>query len=220
MSSPQVHDALVDRLVADARPVRPLWSPHVRLAVWVALQSLTFLFAVTFGLRHDLGDHLREPFFLLELALFVAAGAMAAAMALRAAVPGMASAPLEVAFFVILASAAVVVGSLEAGATTVWGWGFVARGVQCVGSILAFTALPWITLFVAVRRGAVLDCRVAGVYAGAAAFLFAGAAVRLACPIDEKLHVLAWHTTTIAIGIALSAVAGARWLERRAVPAV
>jgi len=55
---------------------------------------------------------------------------------------------------------------------------------------------------------------VTGAYAGAAAFLFAAAAVRIACSIDEHLHLLAWHMMPIAIGAALSAVAGARWLDR------
>ena len=50
-------------------------------------------------------------------------------------------------------------------------WQFVASGIQCVASILAFAALPWAALFVAMRRGAPLAGSVAGLYAGAAAFL-------------------------------------------------
>jgi hypothetical protein len=65
-----------------------------------------------------------------------------------------------------------------------------------------------------VRRGAPLDAAVAGACAGAAALLFGAAAVRIACPIDEGLHLLTWHTLPIAIGAALSAVVGARWLHR------
>jgi hypothetical protein len=38
--------------------------------------------------------------------------------------------------------------------------------------------------------------------------------VRIACPIDEGLHLLTWHTLPIAMGAALSAIAGARWLGR------
>src|SRR5207249_2213762 len=115
MATPPSHERLVARLIADARPVRPLWSPHARLALWPAARIRSV-------------------------------------------------------------------------------WGFVAHGAQCVVSILAFSVLPWTALFLAVRRGAPLDASLAGAYVGAAALLFAAAAVRIACPIDEELHVLTWHT--------------------------
>ena len=75
MPTPLTHERLVARLLTDARPVRPLWSPHTRLALWLALQALTLGFAVEFGLRQDLGDHLHQPLFLLEVAALIAAGA-------------------------------------------------------------------------------------------------------------------------------------------------
>jgi hypothetical protein len=205
---------LVARLIADARPVRPLWSPHTRLAFWLALQVLTLGVAVKFGLRQDLGDQLRQPLFLLEVAALVGAGAMAAAMALRAAVPGMASGRSAVTPSVLLGLAVVVLMSLEPVTTMRSVWSFVASGAQCAACILAFSAIPWTALFLAVRRGAPLNGLVAGAYAGAAAFLSAAAAVRIACPIDEGLHLLASHTLPVAMGAALSAVAGARWLDR------
>ncbi len=76
MPTPPTHERLVAGLVADARPVRPLWSPHTRLALWLVLQVLTLGVAVEFGLRQDLGDHLRQPHFLFEVGALVAAGAM------------------------------------------------------------------------------------------------------------------------------------------------
>src|SRR5256885_13999312 len=83
MQTPPTHERLVAQLVADARPVRPLWSPRTRLALWLALQTLTLGVAVELGLRQDLGDHLRQPFFLLQVGALVVAGAMAAAVARR-----------------------------------------------------------------------------------------------------------------------------------------
>ena len=89
-----------------------------------------------------------------------------------------------------------------------------ASGAQCLLCTLGFSAIPWTALFVAVRRGAPLDVPLVGVCAGAAAFLFAAAAVRIACPIDEAVHLLTWHAMPVALGAALSGVAGARWLDR------
>ncbi|TMB21411.1 MAG: DUF1109 domain-containing protein, partial [Deltaproteobacteria bacterium] len=149
-----------------------------------------------------------------EVGALIAAGVMAAAVALRAAVPGMAGGRWAVTVSILLVAAAVVLASLEPAARIRSVWGFVAHGAQCVVSILAFSVLPWTALFLAVRRGAPLDASLAGAYVGAAALLFAAAAVRIACPIDEELHVLTWHTLPIAMGAALSGVAGARWLER------
>src|SRR2546428_72365 len=92
MQTPPTHERLVARLIADVQPVRPLWSPRTRLALWLALQTLTLGVAVELGLRQDLGDHLRQPLFLLQVGALVVAGAMAAAAALRGAVPGIAGA--------------------------------------------------------------------------------------------------------------------------------
>jgi hypothetical protein len=213
MTMPSTHERTVARLLADTHPVRRLWSPEARLALWLMLQTVTIGAAVIFGLRRDVAVELRQPRLLVEVALCSVAGAIAAAVALRAAVPGRKSAPLVAAFWTVLACVAVLMASIDAGPTSSDSR-FVASGIQCVASILAFAALPWAALFVAVRRGAPVTAPVAGLYAGAAAFLLAAAAVRIACPIDAWLHVLTWHVGTIAIGTALSAVAGARWLAR------
>ncbi len=214
MPTPPTHERLVARLVADARPVRPLWSPHTRLALWLVLQVLTLGVAVEFGLRQDLGDHLRQPHFLFEVRALVAAGAMAAAVALRGAIPGMGSGRLTVTSSMALVSAAVVLVSLEPANAVRSAGDFMASGAQCLLCILGFSEIPWTALFVAVHRAAPLDPPVMGAYVGAAAFLFAAAAVRIACPIDEEIHLLAWHMVPIASGAALSAIAGARWLDR------
>ncbi len=212
MSIPDTHEHLVARLVADARPIRPLWSPQARLALWMLLPAFGLVVAVQLGLRQDLGLHLRQPLFALEVGALILAGAMAAALALRGAVPGMAPGRGLTMFILLLGAAAVTLVALEPAGTVHSVREFAAGGAQCVASIIAFSALPWIALFVAVRRGAPLDSTLVGVETGAAAFLFGAAAVRIACPIDQGLHLLAWHAGPIAVGMALSAVAGARWL--------
>src|SRR5207249_1032968 len=109
---------------------------HARLPLWLALQTLSLGVAVEFGLRQDLGDHLRQPLFLLEVGTLVVAGAMAAAVALRGAVPGMGSGRLAVTVSLLLGSAAVALVSLEPIVTIRSSWGFVARGAVCVICIL------------------------------------------------------------------------------------
>src|SRR5439155_4906662 len=162
MQTPPTHERLVAQLIADAQPVRPLWSPRTRLALWLVLQTLTLGVAVELGLRQDLGDHLRQPLFLFEVAALVVAGAMAAAVALRGAVPGMGSGRLAVTVSLLLGSAAVALVSLEPVVTIRSSWGFVTRGTVCVICILGYATIPWTVLFMAVRRGASLDVPVRG----------------------------------------------------------
>src|SRR3989449_11175898 len=138
MQTPPTHERLVAQLVPDVQPVRPLWSPRTRLALWLALQTLTLGVAVELGLRQDLGDHLRQPLFLLQVGALVVAGAMAAAVALRGAVPGIGSGRLAVTVLLLLGAAAVGLGSLEPVVTIPSSWGFVARGGVCVIFILGF----------------------------------------------------------------------------------
>src|SRR5438046_10333333 len=113
MQAPPTHERLVAQLGADARPVRPLWSPHTRLALWLALQTLTLGVAVELGLRQDLGDHLRQPFFLLQVGALVVAGAMAAAVALRGAVPGLGRGRLAATVLPLPGSAAWALRAVE-----------------------------------------------------------------------------------------------------------
>ena len=218
MTTPPTPERLVARLLADAEPVRPLWSPDTRLAIWLLFEALMLGFAVKCGLRQDLGDHLHHPPFVLELGMLVTGGALAARLALRAAVPGLTIGGREMTWPLLLLSAAVLLMSLDTTTTAGSTARFIASGAQCFGCIVGFAAMPWIALWVALRRGAPLDGGVAGTYAGAAAFLFAAAAIRIACPIDSGAHLLTWHGLPIAVGAALSAVAGASWLERWSEP--
>ena len=66
MATPPDHERVVARLLADARAVRPLWSPHTRLVLWLVVPLVILGGAVQFGLREDVGRQLRQPRFLLE----------------------------------------------------------------------------------------------------------------------------------------------------------
>ena len=65
-----------------------------------------------------------------------------------------------------------------------------------------------------VGRGATLVPALAGLLAGAASLLLAAVAVRLACPLDERWHLLLFHLAPVVIGAALSLALGRAWLAR------
>jgi len=210
---PPIHDALVARLKADVGPLRPLWPPSVRLASWLVVAAAVVGAATQLGLRRDLGQQLGQPLYLLEIAALLGAGVLAAAAALLAAVPGRGGRGVSYVAL-ILALLAVAILGYEAPSRAVSRVTFITDGLPCIFYVAAYGLLPWVALFTATARAAPLDGRAVGVYAGGAAFLVGAAAVRAACPIDDPLHVLAWHMPAIALWSCLSGVAGAAWLGR------
>lgn len=193
---------VIERLVADLGPVRRLWPPSARLALWLALELGIFAGIVALGLRSDIAQQLRSPLFLLEFAILVLAGAWAAAMALLAAIPGREPGPLATGSMVAMVAAALVL--LAVGSPG----GPAGAGLACSLRTVLLAAVPWAALLLAARRGASLVPALAGGLAGAAAFLFAAAAMRLVCPADGLAHLLVWHASPALVGLLASTALG------------
>ena len=211
--TPRIHDALVARLKADLTPVRPLRSPAVRLASWLVLAGLVVAIAMKVGLRHDLALQLRRPLRLLELGTLLGAGTAAASAALSGAVPGRDGRRMGwLALGLGSLSAALIVS--EAPGAAFSAASFVESGLRCAFCVTIFGLLPWAAMLTAVGRGAPLEGHATGAHAGAAAFVIGAVAVRVACPIDDPLHVLTWHMTPVVGWTALSAAVGSVWLMR------
>ncbi len=81
------HRALVERLAANLKPVRPLWPVRVRLGLWLLLQ-VAVLGWVASHTPNDFTRKLESPRYLLEVVLFAATAILAAVIALRSAIPG------------------------------------------------------------------------------------------------------------------------------------
>ena len=204
--------ALIRRLQADAVPVGRLWPPVVRLGLWLVLVAAVGGTLGLSGFRPDLGTQLRDPAFLFDILLLTLAGVAAALIALRDAVPGRGASRF----------AALVPLGLALAAAGLWGRlplqgevavrHFIATGLPCATRTFVLAALPWCTLLIAVRRGAPLEPANAGVLIGGAALVMASLLMRLACPMDERLHLLVWHGLPVVGGTLLSAGASLAWL--------
>jgi len=208
------HRVLVERLAADLKPVRPLWSVRVRLALWLLLEALVLSW-VALHTSNRFWLKLRTPAYALEVILFAAAGILAGVLALRAAIPGRRLRQGEIALCVGL----VVVGiALLMGQPTRTAYPlsqFIQIGLKCANHTCRFAALPLAALWWTVWRGAPLRGGLTGLFIGAAAMLFSFAVMRIGCPIDERLHLITWHLLPAFIVIALSALAGTAWLRFR-----
>jgi len=208
------YDRLIDPLIADFRPVRPLWPVKIRLGLWLVLELAIVIWAVAAGTRTNLAWKLQNWEFLAGVIGLVAAGIMAAASAFRSAIPGEEEMrPGKLMLLLALAGAGFALMLHEPAHTTVSIHQFVVTGMRCTICVALFAALPWVALFWASRRAMPLMGATEGGLIGTAAFAFAFAASRMGCPIDEFAHVLVWHALPAAIGAALSIGAGAIWLQ-------
>jgi len=207
-------DELIDRLVADAQPVRRLWRPEVRLLLWLAVFALVAVFVGGRFVRSDLESQLRSPLFLLEAAAMLVAGSLLGLEALRAAVPGQQHGRVVVR--TIVATLAIVV-LLLLRQPIHWGWTpdvFLKFGVWDLVGTALLGAVPWAWLLVALRRGAPLASGRAAALAGAAAFCLTFVVMRCCCRTDELMHLGVFHVLPVLIGTALSAGLGVLLLPR------
>jgi len=213
MTHSERHRRLVESLAAAVEPVRPLWPVRVRVALWLLLEAIVLVWVA----KHTGNDFMRKlghPYYALEVACFAIAATLAAALALRAAIPGRSSGSGELIAVIVLA----IIGTrlVIVGAPMRTGYPlaeFLYTGLGCAVGTCVLGALPWIALWWAVKRGAPERGAAAGGLIGAAAMLFSFALMRLNCPIDEPLHVITWHLAPVLLLTALSAVAGSVWLR-------
>lgn len=211
---PLVHDAVVDRVTSDLRPVRRLWPPAARLAVWLAIAAMALAWVLLFHLRPDAGREFADLLFVLQLATFAGAGVLAALLALRAAVPGDDPSRIQVGAALGLAGLGALLLLLEPAHLERPLSAFAAHGAGCAVLTLLLAAAPLVTLAIAVRRGAPFAAARAAAWVGAGALLLAFALMRLACPRDELFHVAVWHGCPVLLGVTLAALSGTLWIHR------
>jgi hypothetical protein len=218
MDAPQTdsvrYDVLVDRLLQNFQPAKPVWPVRTTLALWLALELGIVLVGVATP-RADLSQKLQSMQYLLELTVFIVMGTIAATLALKTAIPGREATGIELVLLSMLAVAAIALISSEAWHNDASLAELIQSGIKCALFTAIFASLPWLGLFWAVRRGAPLALRIAGALIGAAAFSFAIAVGRLRCPIEDSLHFLTWHILPGFLGVLLSMLASVAWLRRR-----
>jgi hypothetical protein len=215
MTHDEHHRALVQRLAAEVKPTRRLWPVALRLGLWMALEVGVLAWVGTHTANHFM-EKLKRPVYAIEILFFAAAAVISAALALRSAVPGRAlrASVATLAGLLVLAGTLLVAGVEPLDTTHTLG-GFVRVGQPCAYSTWMLAALPLLVLWWMVRRGASMSGALSGLLAGAGAALFSFATMRVACPIEEPLHLLTWHLLPALALIAFSTLAGRTWLRFR-----
>ena len=208
------HRELVERLVRELKPVRPLWSVSARLALWLALEAL-FVLLVVEKTTNNFMPKLANPIYLFEVGFFAVAGIVSAALALQAAIPGRGVRKSEIAVAAGLVVAGILLLMTQPLRTGLPLNEFIGAGIRCACNTGIFALIPWLVLWWAVRRGAPMNGAGEGALVGGGALLFTFALMRIGCPIDDELHLLTWHLVPTLLLIGLSTVAGAMWLRFR-----
>jgi hypothetical protein len=215
ISHEEHHRALVKRLSSEAWPARPLWPVGARLGLWMVIEAGVLAWVMSHTTNHFTA-RLANPGYVIELVFFAGAAIISAALALRSAIPGrpLSMSEATIAGAVVLAGTIVLTIAQPMDASCPLG-DFARSGLRCACETVMFGALPWLALWWMVRRGASMSGWLSGLLVGAGALLFSFAVMRIACPIDEPLHLLTWHLLPALLVIALSALAGAGWLRFR-----
>ena len=201
--------SLIDRLVADVRPVRRLWPPAMRLMAWLGVVAAVAVALLIVGVRRDVSLRLTTPGFGAELLFVGTAAILAARIALRGAVPGLDDDGLGRLTLVATLIGGGLFGVVQTGASFATSFAsFVERGIPCAVTSLILAALPWMTVLWAVSRGLPLKPAQSLAAAGLAAALAAYVLMRLRCGVDESLHVIIWHGGPLVIATCVAAGAG------------
>jgi hypothetical protein len=202
-------DQLIDRLVAEASPVRRLVDPRRRAALWTALALVCIGLGVAYyGVRRDVAGVMSFVPFLVRVALLAATMWLSVVAALRLSIPGEDQRAwtrwwplLFLGALISIVAAELVIVSLvgEAGSPL--------RGWTCVRKLTFAGVVPACGALILIRRAAPLD----PVWAALLGLVAAGAAGALtsefACPVLLPMHVMLWHVLPIAVYAALGTAA-------------
>ncbi len=205
---------LIKILAADAKPVRRLSSPMVRLLIWLGV-SVAYAAAIVWlmGLRPDIQARLADSRFTIELAATFMTSVLAAVAAFCASSPGR---PLWERF-----------APLPALGLWFWSLGegcwrtFVASGAEglsfrldfvCLPSILLVSLVPGVLMLTMIRRGAPIAPVTTTALAALAAGALGATALRLFHAQDASIMVLVWQFGSVALLAGLGALSGRQLL--------
>ncbi|MBI3706529.1 MAG: DUF1109 domain-containing protein [Proteobacteria bacterium] len=209
-------DDLIVSLAGDARPVRRLAAPWMRLLSWLVV-AVPWMVAVVLIMspRQDLGDKLNDPRWVLEQAAALATALTAAMAAFCSGVPGRP----RWEHVLPLPPFALWVGLLGVGCVQTWlqagpeGLDFRPDWI-CFPGIVFVGIGPGVAMVAMLRRGAPLAPVLSTALGALAAAALADFGLRFFHAQDASLMVLVWQVGTVVLLTMLAAMAGpyvVRW---------
>jgi len=211
------HRKLADRLVLDAKPVRPiapLW------AQWLAWFGLSLAVMVVFLMECDFQDNAGEIFgqwrnLLFEASAF-AGSAYLAWEALASSIPGRQTGNFyRVYSFLVLALLVAMPFAFfyapDQGFNLIGG---LTDGRECATWVVLLGLLPWTALGFLASKNASFKPAWTGAWSGASAFLLGAAVDQLHCPTWEAEHIVSAHLLPVFFLTLLTTFVGSYWFSR------
>jgi hypothetical protein len=212
MSSPADTEALIARLAAAAKPVKPLRPPMLRAAFFLAVGTVFVgLIVAVHGLRPDLGQVMALPWRRAEFLASIATALTAALAAFHLAVPGRSAAWA----LLPLPAAACWLATLGLGCWhdfvrlgpdgLAWGTSW-----SCLRSIV-LTSIPLSALlFWMLRFGDAARPLPTAAFGTLGVAAMAAAGLSLYHHLEAAFLVLVWHLGTVALVVATAALGNRR----------
>lgn len=197
--TPQNTDMLIEELVGELKPVRPV-STARGLIVAAASLAATFAAAITItGLQWDLSRLAANPVYIIATGSFLLLGSIASLSVVTQSKPRVGadhSGWKWAASMLAILPLAAVISSLDS-----WRTDFASAsaldGLACVTAGTVFGLLTFAALTLWQRRGAPTNPERAGLLTGIASGCFGIAGFSLSCPHSDILHVGIWHTGAV-----------------------
>lgn len=200
-------DRVIERLVEDLEPTKPLHPPWLRVVAWLAL-ALPYIALVVYVVspRADLLSKAWEWRFAIEQGAAFLTGAAAAYAAFASTIPGINRKILLLPAFPF----AIWLGSIGQGCVADWlrlgseGLSF-KPDFFCFPAIVVVGAVPAVVMAIMLRRGAPLTPCATVALGGLAAAGLGNFGLRLFHPQDASLMILVWQIGSVFL---LTAMAG------------
>ncbi len=213
---------LMQRLAAEARPVRVMHRPLLRAGCWLVIAAaLIVLLAVGHGVRPDIAERIGDPSFVVCTAASLLTGALAAIGCLVASLPDRSRTWL----LLPLPPLAAWVASIGYGCLTDW-VSFDADGVRvgealrCLATLLLVSLPLSAAIFVMLRHAARLRPTLVTMTAGLAVAGMTATAMSLLHQVDASIMILLWNIGMAGLIVAIESVLGRRILARMQVTAL
>ncbi len=209
-------EGLIDRLVADVRPVNVTSARRLAFHFGLALVLPAVAFLALFGLRDRLLEVIAHPDFILS---FIAPGVgvfLGCLLMARSARPGLEPARAIRSMFATALGSALVVQLMRFGlAVHADTWGpALTRGWVCLSLTIGMSAVMGGVALVQLRHQAPVRPIRAGAYALLSASAMGGLVLQFHCPNDSPVHQLLWHLLLPGVLLGALSVPASRKLLR------
>ena len=203
-------EILIERIVKNAGPVKPVGHPFLLSAKWLAGMGVYLvLISAIYGTRPDLTEKFQSLLFGAEIGLLAAMVITTSMSTALLSFPDlyqkrmMAWAPVGIAIPFILLMCVANFSGQPASAPPI-------HSFQCTFSIAFLALLPALVMFYSVRKIASTHPYLVGAIALLCAFSVGALSLRLYEPTDSILHVIQWHYLPM-IGVSILGV----WLGKK-----